>query len=133
MKKKFSIVICLLLTPVILAASTYLGEYNTDRYEPNSIYNIHGKYGNPQNPDSINNPYGKYGSLYSNQSANNPYATDAPKLYDQEGNYRGKLSANKYDPDSINNTYGKYGNPHSPDSINNPHRIKKEILSVYGE
>ena len=58
---------------------------------------------------------------YSNQSATNPYATDAPRLYDSQGNYRGKLSANKYDPDSVSNPYGRYGSKYSPDSINNPY------------
>ena len=51
----------------------------------------------------------------------NPYATDAPKLYDEEGNYRGKLSANPYDPESVSNPYGRYGSEHSADSINNPY------------
>jgi hypothetical protein len=41
--------------------------------------------------------------------------------YDQQGNYRGKLSANPYDPDSTSNPYGRYGSPFSPDSINNPY------------
>ena len=50
----------------------------------------------------------------------NPFATDAPRLYDQQGNYRGKLSANPYDPDSTTNPYGRYGSPFSPDSIKNP-------------
>lgn len=50
-----------------------------------------------------------------------PYATQAPKLYDSQGNYRGKLSNNPYDPDSVSNPYGRYGNPYSPDSINNPY------------
>jgi hypothetical protein len=40
-------------------------------------------------------------------------------LYDQEGNYRGKLSANPYDPDSTSNQFGRYGSPYSPDSLNN--------------
>jgi hypothetical protein len=57
---------------------------------------------NPFNPESTSNPFGA-GSLFkpdglnnpfSNQSATNPYATDTPKLYDQQGQYRGKLSAN---------------------------------------
>jgi hypothetical protein len=39
-------------------------------------------------------PFSPYGSPFSNQSATNPYATDAPRLYDQQGHYRGKLSAN---------------------------------------
>lgn len=89
-------------------------------YDPRCINNPYGA-GSPYNPNSINNPYGPYGSPYSNQSANNPYATDAPKLYDSDGNYRGRLSANPYDPDSTSNPYGRYGNPYSPDSINNPY------------
>ncbi|MEE4661022.1 MAG: hypothetical protein V2J89_11180, partial [Halieaceae bacterium] len=73
------------------------------------------------NPNSINNPYGRYGSPYSNQSANNPNATKAPKLYDNQGNYRGRLSSNPYDPESVSNPYGRYGSKYSPDSINNPY------------
>jgi hypothetical protein len=45
---------------------------------------------------------------------------DAPRLYDQQGNYRGKLSTNPYDPDSTSNPSGRYGSPFSPDSIKNP-------------
>jgi hypothetical protein len=48
-------------------------------------------------------------------------ATDAPQLYDEEGNYRGKLSANPYDPESVSNPYGRYGSEHSAESINNPY------------
>ena len=48
-------------------------------------------------------------------------ATDAPKLYDQAGNYCGKLSGNPYDPDSTGNQFGRYGSPFSPDSLNNPY------------
>ena len=62
-----------------------------------------------------------YGNPFSNQSATNPFATDAPRLSDQQGNYRGKLSANPYDPDSTSNPYGHYGSPFSPDSIKNPY------------
>jgi hypothetical protein len=83
--------------------------------------NPYSGYDNPYDPNSINNPYGKYGSPYSPNSANNPYATDTPKLYDSEGNYRGRLSNNPYDPDSISNPYGQYGSQYSPDSINNPY------------
>jgi hypothetical protein len=67
------------------------------------------------------NPYSQYGSKYSNKSWTNPYATDAPKLYDSQGNYRGKLSTNRFDPDSVSNPYGRYGNPYSPDSVRNPY------------
>ena len=60
-----------------------------------------------------------YGSPYSNQSATNPYATEVPRLYEEQGNYRGKLSTNQLDPDSISNPLGRYGSPLSPDSLNN--------------
>ncbi|MBH0206156.1 MAG: hypothetical protein HP498_10160 [Nitrospira sp.] len=47
--------------------------------------------------------------------------TDAPRLYDQQGNFRGKLRVNPYDPDSTSNPYGRYSSPYSPDSIKNPY------------
>jgi len=99
----------------------YLGKLSVNPYNSDSVFNPYGEYGSKYSPDSINNPYGKYGSKYSSYSVNNPYATDAPKLYDSEGNYRGKLSNNPYDPDSISNPYGRYGSKYSPDSINNPY------------
>ena len=49
-----------------------------------------------------------------------PYATNAPRLFDSQGNYRGRLSSNAYDPDSISNPFGRYGSQFSADSINNP-------------
>ncbi len=115
----------LLLISLVFAGSVFaqdddLGNLSANPYDPNSTSNPYGA-GNPYNANSINNPYGKYGSEYSNNSVNNPYATDTPKLYDSEGNYRGKLSSNPYDPDSISNPYGTYGNPYSSDSINNPY------------
>ena len=73
-----------------------------NEYDPNSIANLYGA-GSPFSPSSVTNEFGIYGSPFSDQSATNPYATDAPRLYDQEGNYRGKLSTNQYDPDSVSN------------------------------
>jgi hypothetical protein len=89
-------------------------------YDPNCINNPYGA-GSPYKADGLKNPYSQYGSQYSNKSWTNPYATDAPKLYDSNGNYRGKLSANPYDPDSTSNPYGRYGSQFSSDSINNPY------------
>ncbi|MDI6760486.1 MAG: hypothetical protein QMD05_06635 [Candidatus Brocadiaceae bacterium] len=97
----------------------YLGNLSANPFVPNSTNNMFGK-GSPFNPDSINNPFGRYGSPFSNTSANNPFATEAPKLYDQQGNYRGKLSTNPLDLESISNPMGRFGNPFSSDSINNP-------------
>jgi len=67
------------------------------------------------------NPDSPAGNPFSNQSWSNPYAIDAPRLYNQQGTYRGKLSTNPYDSDSISNPYGRYGSPYSPDSLNNPY------------
>jgi hypothetical protein len=89
-------------------------------YDQDCLNNKYGA-GSPYKPDGINNPYSQYGSPYSNKSANNPNATDAPKLYDEDGNYRGRLSTNKYDPDSVSNPYGRYGSKYSSESINNPY------------
>lgn len=88
-------------------------------YDPNCINNPYGA-GSPYKADGLMNPYSQYGSKYSNKSWTNPYATDAPKLYDNQGNYRGRLSRNPYDPDSVSNPFGRYGSQYSPDSINNP-------------
>ena len=77
--------------------------------------------GSPYKSDGLMNPYSQYGSQYSNKSWTNPYATEAPKLYDNQGNYRGRLSSNPYDPDSVSNPYGRYGSQYSPDSVNNPY------------
>ena len=93
---------------------------NRNRYDPNSLANPYGA-GSPYKANGLMNPYSQYGSPYSNKSWTNPYATDAPKLYDSQGNYRGKLSSNRYDPDSTANPYGRYGSPYSPDSVNNPY------------
>jgi len=100
--------------------SAPVGAFGVNRYDPDSLANPYGA-GSPYKADGLMNPYSQYGSPYSNKSWRNPYATDAPKLYDSQGNYRGKFSANPYDPDSTSNPYGRYGSPYSPDSIRNPY------------
>ena len=89
-------------------------------YDPDCLDNPYGA-GSPYKSDGLMNPYSEYGSPYSNKSWTNPYATDAPKIYDEQGNYRGKLSTNPYDPDSVSNPYGEYGSPYSSESLNNPY------------
>ena len=89
-------------------------------YDHNCLDNPYGA-GSPYKADGLMNPYSKNGSRYSNDSWTNPYATNAPKIYDQNGNYKGRLSTNPYEADSTSNPYGRYGSPYSPDSINNPY------------
>ncbi|MFZ4484825.1 MAG: hypothetical protein ACOYOL_12705, partial [Chthoniobacterales bacterium] len=99
----------------------YLGRISANPLATDSTSNQFSQAGSPYSPKSINNPYGQYGSEYSPQSARNPYATDAPKIYAEDGTYLGRLSENRFDPESTANPYGRYGSPYSPTSINNPY------------
>ncbi|MCC2643539.1 MAG: uncharacterized protein K0S45_3952 [Nitrospira sp.] len=113
--------LCLLLCApfITLAHAQDLGNLSANPFALDSTANAFAQ-GSPFAPNGVNNPFSRYGSRFSNQSATNPFATDAPRLYDQQGNYRGKLSANPFDPDSTSNQFGRYGSPFSPDSLNNP-------------
>ena len=102
MKSRILALALLAATCGVASAQQYIGDYSSNPYNSNSTSNRYGA-GSQYNPNSVNSPYGQYGSQYSNRSANNPYATEAPKLYDSQGNYRGKLSSNPYDPDSVSN------------------------------
>lgn len=114
-----AILICLgALASAALAED--LGRLSANPYGADSISNPYSAAGSPYSPTSVNNPFGAYGNPYSNQSATNPYATQAPRLYDEDGNYRGRLSTNRYDPESISNPFGRYGSRYSSESINNP-------------
>lgn len=97
-----------------------LGNLSANRFLYESTGNPFGA-GSPFAPNGINNRFSPYGSPFSNKSTTNPFATDAPRLYDQQGHYRGKLSANPFDPDSTANRFVRYGSPFSQDSINNPY------------
>jgi hypothetical protein len=69
-------------TPYIVSPNgQYLGNLNSNRYDPNSVSNPYGQYGSQYSPNSINNPYGQYGSPYSPNSVNNPYTTSGPRIY----------------------------------------------------
>lgn len=88
-----SLIFLLLLLLPLSAFAKDLGELSANPYQQNSTANPYGA-GSPFAPNAINNPFSPFGSPFSNQSARNPIATDAPRLYDQQGNYRGNLSAN---------------------------------------
>lgn len=46
---------------------------------------------------SIWNKYGTYGSKYNSESPWNKYSTSGPVIVDNEGNFYGKFTTNKYD------------------------------------
>lgn len=54
---------------------TYLGNLNSNKFDPNSISNEFGRYGSKFSPDSVNNEFGRYGNPYSPQYSN-PYGQD---------------------------------------------------------
>lgn len=112
------LLVVFLLWPLPTSAE-YLGDLSANEMNPNSIFNDVSAYG-PLSSTSPRNSVGLYGSPVSPYSATNPLAIDAPRLYDQQGNYRGKLSTNPLDPDSVSNPLGRYGSSLSPDSLNNP-------------
>jgi len=43
----------------------YLGNLNSNPYDPNSVANPFGRYGSEYSPDSVNNPYGQYGNPFA--------------------------------------------------------------------
>lgn len=111
MKRKLFIVVCWMMVSSAHTACPY---------DVNCLNNPYGA-GSSYKADGLMNPYSANGSQYSNKSWTNPNATDAPKLYDSQGNYRGKLSANPHDADSTSNPNGRYGSQFSLDSISNPY------------
>jgi len=56
----------------------FLGNVNSNRFDPNSIANPYGTYGSKYSPNSINNPYGTYGSPYSSSGSRNQFGVGAP-------------------------------------------------------
>ena len=82
----------LLLLPLPLSVQAEdLGELSANPFNPDSTSNRFGA-GSPFKPDVVNNPFSPYGSPFSNQSATNPFATDAPRLYNQQGQYWGQAA-----------------------------------------
>lgn len=59
---------------------TYLGNLNANRFDPNSVSNPFGPYGNPFSPNSINNPFSSYGNPFSPNSATNPFGQGQPPM-----------------------------------------------------
>lgn len=80
------------------ANAQYMGNYTANPYLPPAP---------PQMPNTFSNPYGN--------------DSNSPKLYDNQGNFRGNINNNPYDPNSIANPYGQYGSPYAPNSVNNPY------------
>ena len=74
----------------------FLGKLNASKYDSKSIWNEYGTYGSEYNANSIWNEYGTYGSAYSSYSPFNSYASYPPVIVDEEGNFYGYFTVNKY-------------------------------------
>lgn len=72
---------------IIANDGQFLGKLCLNIYDPESILNMYGLYGNPYSVTSINNKYSMYGSQYSSLSPFNPYTTTPPAIF-----LRGKKS-----------------------------------------
>ena len=81
----------------------YLGCLNCSKYETSSIWNQYGAHGSKYNSQCIWNQYGQYGGKYSNTSPFNPHASNPPVLVDEDGNFYGYFTANKYHTKRTNN------------------------------
>jgi hypothetical protein len=80
----------------------YLGCLNCSQYATDSVLNMYGSHGSPYGTESIFNKYSNFGSRYSTYSACNPYATDPPVIVDENGNYYGRLTVNRYNGQGAN-------------------------------
>lgn len=78
---------------------TFLGSINY-RFDPNSIFNPVGQYGNRYGKDSIWNPYSMYGNHFNPRSPFNANA-QAPPAIMRGDKIVGYLSANPAIPQSI--------------------------------
>lgn len=74
----------------------FLGALNANKYESSSIWNAYGDYGSKYSRHSIWNKYGDYGSAYSDYSPFNKYASHPPVVVDQNGNFYGYFTINRF-------------------------------------
>ena len=115
MKKLIIIAIAILISATAYAGDKYLGNFNDNKYDPNSISNPYGQHGSKYSHNSINNPYSQYGSKYSNKSAHNPYANKPPIIYTPKGRQ----------PITIN--------PYKYNAVNPYNRPKQQTYKIYGQ
>ncbi len=72
--------------------------------------------GKAYNPVENLNPYTQPSESRASDGMKNPYLGHGQKVYDADGNYRGRANNNRYDPESINR-YGQNSNPYAPGSL----------------
>ena len=95
------------------ADGMFLGNVNTNAFDPDSLANPWGAYGSAYASLSIWNPYGLYGGTYSSWSAYNPYAMTPPAIF-IGGQFHAYVTKNAYimglwiDPDVLAMELGRF-------------------------
>ena len=79
----------------------YLGCLTCSEFDSDSVTNEFGTYGSEFSQESVLNDFSKYGSKFSDLSACNSFAQDPPVIVDDEGNFYGRLTLNKFHPEAI--------------------------------
>ncbi|MCM1985122.1 hypothetical protein [Lyngbya confervoides] len=79
-----------------LRGIVFLGCVNCNKFDEDALANQFGEFGSQFSPKSIYNRFGDFGSQFSNVSACNPIATNPPVIVDQEGNFQGYLTLNRF-------------------------------------
>ena len=80
---------------IVASDGQFLGKLSLNTYDPESILNPYGIYGNIYSATSIWNQYSAYGSPYSSLSPFNSYTSTPPIIY-LRGKKVGFLSVNPY-------------------------------------
>lgn len=70
-----------LFTPSKSCAGEYLGRLGGNRFCGDCSANPWAPINNPYNPNSLTNRFGPYGNRFSAYSPYNPYAVDVPSVY----------------------------------------------------
>lgn len=86
-----------LAKPVVMGeGNTYLGDFNNNNYDSNSICNEFGQYGSEFQMNSIFNKFGPNGGEFSRNGAYNPSANKPPVIVDN-GRLMGVITKNTRD------------------------------------
>lgn len=80
---------------------TYLGCLSCSEFDPESVFNPYGTYGNKFAGTSILNGFSEFGSAYSMHGICNRFATDPPVIVDSAGNFYGRLTLNQSHPQVV--------------------------------
>ena len=79
----------------------FLGCYDCNRFDADSIHNQFGEYGSRFSSTSIWNRFSDYGSRFSDDSACNRFESNPPVIVDSAGRFYGALTVNRFASNAI--------------------------------